>query len=162
MQYIMAPSNKILQTSIPTSSPIDSPMYDLAIEDQPLLPDRTSNNLTFGHFSNQTSATVPSAQPESSLPTSHYVHPHSNALIMSRTPHGPRYGAFAGNGVEYANILQMVMAVSTRYENENLELKEQLQNLRAAQQKFFSQLTEMLGKCWVNGSCSMDCDTCSN
>ena len=125
-------------------------MYDLAIEDQPLLPDRTSNNLTFDHFSNQTSAIVPPAQSESTLPTNHDVHPHSSALTMSRTPHGPRCGTFAGNCAEYANILQAVMAVSARLENENLELKEQLQKPEGYTTKFFSQLTKMLGKCWVN------------
>lgn len=144
---------------MPASSLIDSPMYDLNIKDQPLLPNRTSNNLTFDHFSNQTSAIVPSTRPESTLPTNHDVHPHSSALIMSRTPHGPRYGTFAGNGVEDANILQVVMAVSARHENENQELKEQLQNLRAAHNKFFSQLTEMLDKFWVHEGCSMGCST---
>jgi hypothetical protein len=138
MQHIRAFLNKILQTSMPASSLIDSPMYDLDIEAQPLLPDRTSNNLTFDHFSNQTSAIVPSTQPESTLPTNHDIHPHSSALIMSRTPNGPRYGTFAGNGAEYASIPQVVMAVSARHENENLELKEQLQNLRATQQILLS------------------------
>jgi hypothetical protein len=134
MQYIRATLNKILQTPMLVRSLIDSSMYDLDIEDQPLPPSRTSNNLMFDHSSNQTSAIVPSTQPESTLPTNHDVHPHSRALIMSRTPHGPHHGTFAGNGVEYANILQVVMAVSARHENENQELKEQLQNLRATQQ----------------------------
>jgi hypothetical protein len=138
MQYIKATLNKILQTFMPASSLIDPPMYDLDIENQPLLPNQISNNLTFDHFSSQTSAIVPSAQPESTLPTNHELHPPLSALIMSRTPHGPRCGTFAGNGAEYANILQVVMAVSARHENETLELKEQLQNQRATQQILLS------------------------
>lgn len=118
MQHIKAFLNKILQTSIPASSLMDF--------------------LTFDHFSNQTSAIVPSTQPESTLPTNHDVHPHSSALIMSRTPNGPRYGTFAGNGAEYASILQVVMAESARHKNENLELTERLRKLRATLQILLS------------------------
>ena len=77
---------------------------------------------------------------------------------MSRTPNGPRYGTFVGNGAEYASILQVVMVVFARLENEILEREEQSQNLRATQQ-ILLQLTEMLGKCWVHEGCSMDCGT---
>jgi hypothetical protein len=118
MQHIKAFLNKILQTSMPASSFMDF--------------------LTFDHFSNQTSAIVPSTQPESTLPTNHDVHPHSSALIMSRTPNGPRYGTFAGNGAEYASFLQVVMVESARHKNENLELKEQLRKLRATLQILLS------------------------
>lgn len=104
MQHIKAFLNEILQTCMPASSLMDF--------------------LTFDHFSNQTSAIVPSTQPESTLPTNHDVHPHSSALIMSRTPNGPRYGTFVGNGAEYASIPQVVMVAFARLENENLELKD--------------------------------------